>query len=140
MLLETPIEMKYDSLEDAFPEVDYGITPLGSRVVVQIRRAKKKTASGLFIPEEARKTEAANTQVSLVRAIGPLAFKNRNTMETWPEGAWCQVGDFVRTPKYGGDRWTVKYQDDEEIEFVIFNDLDMIGKITADPTKVRAFI
>ena len=46
---------------------------------------------------------------------------------------------FVRTPKYGGDRWTVKFND-EEIEFVIFNDLDIIGKVTADPTTIRAFI
>ena len=72
-------------------------------------------------------------------AIGPLAYKNRNTMESWPEGNWCKIGDFVRTPKYGGDRWTVKFND-EEIEFVIFNDLDIIGKVTADPTSIRAFI
>jgi hypothetical protein len=60
-------------------------------------------------------------------------------MELWPEGAWCQIGDYVRTPKYGGDRWTVRFGE-EEIEFVIYNDLDVIGKITGDPTKIRAFI
>jgi hypothetical protein len=31
-------------------------------------------------------------------------------------------------------------KDGEEIEFVIFNDLDIIGKITGDPTQIRAFI
>lgn len=139
MLLENPISMAYDSLEDAFPAVDPGIVPFGSRVMVQIRRAKSQTKSGIFIPEEARKTEASNTQVAKVVAIGPLAYKNRNTMESWPEGHWCQLGDFVRTPKYGGDRWTVKFNE-EEIEFVIFNDLDIIGKVTADPTTIRAFI
>jgi hypothetical protein len=60
-------------------------------------------------------------------------------MEQWPEGAWCAVGDFVRSPKYGGDRWTVTH-DEEEIEFVMFNDLDILGKVTGDPTKIRAFI
>jgi co-chaperonin GroES (HSP10) len=139
MLLENPISMAYDSLDDAFPVVDPGIIPFGSRVMVQIRRAKSQTKSGIFIPEEARKTEASNTQVAKVVAIGPLAYKNRNTMESWPEGHWCQLGDFVRTPKYGGDRWTVR-SDEEEIEFVIFNDLDIIGKVTADPTTIRAFI
>jgi co-chaperonin GroES (HSP10) len=139
MLLENPIEMEYDSLEDAFPNVDSGIQPLGSRVIVQIRRAKKVTKGGLYIPEEARKTEASNTQVSKVVAIGVLAYRNRNTMEQWPEGAWCAVGDFVRSPKYGGDRWTVKL-DDEEIEFVMFDDLNILGKVTGDPTKIRAFI
>jgi co-chaperonin GroES (HSP10) len=139
MLLENPISMAYDSLDDAFPVVDPGIIPFGSRVMVQIRRAKSQTKSGIFIPEEARKTEASNTQVAKVVAIGPLAYKNRNTMESWPEGHWCQLGDFVRTPKYGGDRWTVR-SNEEEIEFVIFNDLDIIGKVTADPTTIRAFI
>jgi co-chaperonin GroES (HSP10) len=139
MLLETPLSMSYDSLEDAFPEIDPGIIPFGSRVMVQIRRAKSQTSGGIYIPEEARKTEASNTQVSKVALVGPLAFKNRNTMTMWPEGAWCNTGDFVRTPKYGGDRWTVKHEG-EEIEFVIFNDLDIIGKITGDPTRIRAFI
>lgn len=139
MLLEKPLQMHYESVNDAFPEIDPGIIPFGSRVLVQVRIAKKKTAGGIVIVDEVRKTEAANTQVSRVIAMGPLAFKNRNTMESWPEGAWCQNGDFVRTPKYGGDRWTVVHKDDEEVEFVIFNDLDIVGKITADPTKIRAF-
>ena len=139
MLLETPLSMQYDSIDDAFPDVDPGIIPFGSRVMVQIRRAKSQTSGGIYIPEEARKTEASNTQVAKVAAIGPLAYKNRSTMESWPEGNWCQIGDFVRTPKYGGDRWTVK-SGDEEIEFVIFNDLDIIGKVTIDPTQIRAFI
>lgn len=139
MLLETPIEMGFESIEDAFPKVDCGIEPFGSRVIVQIRRAKSKTKSGLYIPEEARKTEASNTQVARVVSIGVLAYRNRNTMEMWPEGSWCDVGEFVRTPKYGGDRWTVKV-DDEEIEFVMFDDLNILGRVTGDPTKMRAFI
>jgi len=139
MLLETPLSMSYDSIEDAFPAVDPGIIPFGSRVMVQIRRAKSQTSGGIYLPEEARKTEASNTPVAKIAAIGPLAYKNRSTMESWPEGNWCQIGDFVRTPKYGGDRWTVKSGDDE-IEFVIFNDLDIIGKVTIDPTQIRAFI
>ena len=139
MLLEKPLQMHYDSLEDAFPEIEPGIIPFGSRILVQVRVAKKKTAGGIVMPDEVRKTEAANTQVSRVVAMGPLAFKNRNTMESWPEGAWCNTGDFVRTPKYGGDRWTVVHKEDEEVEFVIFNDLDIVGKVTTDPLKMRAF-
>lgn len=139
MLLEKPLQMHYESVDDAFPEVDPGIIPFGSRILVQVRVAKKKTAGGIVIVDEVRKTEAVNTQVSRVVAIGPLAFKNRSTMESWPEGSWCNVGDFVRTPKYGGDRWTVVHKEDEEVEFVIFNDLDIVGKVTTDPTKIRAF-
>lgn len=139
MLLETPIDLSHDTIDEAFPAVDCGIDPFGSRVIVQIRRAKTQTKAGLYIPEEARKTEASNTQTSRIVAIGPLAYKNRSTMEQWPEGSWCNVGEFVRTPKYGGDRWTVKHED-EEIEFVMFNDLDILGRVRGDPLKIRAFI
>lgn len=139
MLLEKPMEMAYDSIDDAFPTVDCGVKPFGSSVIVQIRRAKAQTKGGLYIPEEARKTESSNTQVARVVAIGPLAYKNRNTMESWPEGAWVMKHDFVRVPKYGGDRWAVEFGD-EEIEFVMFNDLDIRGQITGDPLKMRAFI
>jgi hypothetical protein len=37
MLLEKPLQMQYDSIEDAFPEVDPGIIPFGSRILVQVR-------------------------------------------------------------------------------------------------------
>ena len=77
-------------------------------------------------------------------SVGPLAFKNRNTMEQWPEGSWCKVGEFVRVPKYGGDRWEVplsnKMGDNESAMFVIFNDLDIIGQVTGDPLAIKAFI
>jgi len=139
MLLEKPMEMSYESIEDAFPSVDCGVKPYGSSIIVQIRRAKSQTKGGVYIPEEARKTESSNTQVSRVVAIGPLAYKNRNTMQPWPEGAWCSVGTFVRVPKYGGDRWSVDLNG-EEVEFVMFNDLDIRGEITGDPLKMRAFI
>ena len=76
----------------------------------------------------------------LFRSVGALAFKNRNTMESWPEGSWCKPGDYVRVPKYGGDRWEVPMESGESALFVIFNDLDIIGQVTGDPLAIRAFI
>jgi co-chaperonin GroES (HSP10) len=116
------------------------VLPFGSRVLVQIRTAKSKTAGGIILPGETKDTEKWNTQVAKVIALGPLAFKNRDTQKTWPEGEWCQPGDFVRVPKYGGDRWEVKIEKDESAMFVIFNDLDIIGKIEGDPLAIKAFI
>ncbi len=134
------VEFSYDGEEDAFPAVDPGVQPFGSRVLLQIRRAKSKTKGGIILAGETRDTETWNTQVAKVRSIGPLAFHNRNTLEAWPEGAWVAVGDYVRAPKYGGDRWSVRIDDGEEILFVIFNDLDLLGKITGDPLAMKAFL
>lgn len=130
----------YSGLEEAFPDTDCGLKPLGSRVIVQIRTPKKQTSGGLYVPQESRDTELWNTQVAKVISIGPAAFRNRDTLELWPEGAWCEPGHFVRVPKYGGDRWEVPVKNGEEALFAIFNDLDIIGRVTIDPLKVVAFL
>ena len=127
-------------MAEAFPTATAGIQPFGSRVLVQIRTPKSKTASGIIIDTGSRDAEKWNTQVARVVSVGPLAFKNRNTMVDWPEGSWCAAGDYVRVPKYGGDRWEVPLPDGESALFVIFNDLDIIGRVTGDPLAIRAFI
>lgn len=134
------VEFAYDGEADAFPDIDPGVRPFGSRVLLQIRRAKSKTKGGIILAGETRDTEMWNTQVAKVRSFGPLAFHNRNTMEPWPEGAWVAVGDYVRAPKYGGDRWSVRDDEGDEIIFAIFNDLDLVAKITGDPLAMKAFL
>lgn len=133
------VEFAFDGLADAFPEIDPGFKPLGSRILVQVRRSKSKTKHGIILPDEVRDTEQWNTQVAKVIAIGPLAFKNRNTMQPWPEGDWVKEGSFVRAPKYGGDRFGVPH-DGDEIIFVVINDLDLVGVVTGDPLAMKAFI
>lgn len=135
------ISFGYDSIDEAFPAADPGIAPFGSRVLVQIRTPKKKSKGGIILTGDVRETEHYNTQVAKVISVGSLAFKNRNTMEPWPEGSWCEVGDFVRVPRYGGDRWSVKTADGEdEAIVVIFNDLDLVGKVTGDPMAIKSFL
>ena len=139
--LANKVEFGYGSIDEAFPPCDPGIHPFGSRVLVQIRTPKNKTKGGIILTSETRETDAWNTQIAKVVAVGELAFKNRTTMEPWPEGSWCAPGDFVRVPKYGGDRWTVKTASGEdEALLVIFNDLDLVGKVTGDPLAIKAFI
>jgi len=131
-----------DAMAEAFPAVDAGIQPFGSRVLIQIRTPKKKSAGGIIIDiHGSNETEKWNTQIGKVIALGPLAFKNRNDMKSWPEGDWCKADEYVRVAKYGGDRWEVKIPGtDASAMFVIFNDLDIIGQVTGDPLAIRAFI
>ena len=129
-----------DAMAEAFPAAEAGIQPFGSRVLVQIRSPKQRTATGIILDVGSRDTEKWNTQVAKVISIGPLAFKNRNTMASWPEGSWCVEGEYVRVAKYGGDRWEVPMPNGESALFVIFNDLDIIGRVNVDPLSIRAFI
>ena len=131
-------------LQEAFPAVDPGAVPVGGRILVQWRQTKKTvTSSGIVLVEETKETEKWNNQVARVIAIGPLAFKKRDTLEPWPEGNWIEVGDYVRMPKWGGDRWEVPFGDKEDGEsalFSIFNDHEVIAKVTGDPLQVKAFL
>jgi len=132
------------TLEEAFPEVEPLMAPYGARVLVQLRAVKEKvTTAGILLPEDVKEAEKWNTMIGKVIAIGPLAFKKRDTMESWPEGAWAQVGEYVRVPKWGGDRWEVDFEQDGvkgKALFTFFNDHELIGKVTGDPLKIKAFI
>ncbi|UOF78415.1 chaperonin 10 kd subunit [Caudoviricetes sp.] len=132
-----------EELAWAFPDVKPGMAPLGGRVVVQLRRIKKKTGR-IVLVEETKENEKWNNMIGKVVALGPLAFMNRDTMTTWPEGAWAQVGDFVRVPKWGGDRWEIKDPSDEENEdpvlFMTLNDHELIAKVTSNPLSFKAYV
>jgi hypothetical protein len=65
-------------------------------------------------------------------------------MESWPEGTWAQVGDFVRVPRWGGDRWerndpNADFKEDPVL-FMTINDHEVIAKITDDPLSFKAYV
>ena len=129
-----PVASNEAALREAFPAVDPGAVPVGGRILVQWRATPKKvTSSGIVLVEETKETEKWNNQVAKVIAMGPLAFKKRDSLDPWPEGNWIEVGDYVRMPKWGGDRWEVPYGDSELGEtalFSVFNDHEVIAKVT----------
>lgn len=133
--------LDYGSLERAFPNVSPGLRPFGDRVLVQIRSPMERTRSGFVLPHEAMETEKWNTQVAKVIAIGPVAFRNRDTLQPWPEGDWVKPGMYIRCPKYGGDRWEVAVPGQAESAlFVLFRDADLGGEIEGDPLAMVAYL
>lgn len=127
-------------MELAFPKVNPHFKPFSYFVLAQIRTPKLTSNGGLILVEDTRETEKWNTQVAKVIALGPVAFKSRTTLEPWPEGAWCKPGEFVRAPKYGGDRFEVPIPGrDEKALFAVFKDLELTGEVD-DPLSVLAFI
>jgi co-chaperonin GroES (HSP10) len=139
------VDSQESELAWAFPSVDPGAKPLGGRILVQLRRTKKKaTSAGIILVEETKETEKWQNMVAKVIEIGPLAFKHRDTMQAWPEGSWCAVGEYIRVPKWGGDRWEVKVPGEDDLEdpalFMVLNDHEIIAKLTGDPLAMKAFI
>jgi co-chaperonin GroES (HSP10) len=145
MSVNEPVAFDQAEIDWAFPVVDPGAKPLGGRILVQLRRTKKKaTSAGIILVEETKETEKWNNMVAKVLMIGPLAFKNRDTMQSWPEGSWVEVGDYIRVPKWGGDRWEVKVPGEDDLEdpalFMVLNDHEIIASLTGDPLAMKAFL
>lgn len=117
-------------LDTAFPEIDPGVTPLGARILVQLRTVREKTAGGLIIVEDTRQFNKANTQLAKIIRLGPLSYRNRETGELWKEGVWARPGDFVRIPRYGGDRFERKIPGTNDTAiFAIFSDHELVAKV-----------
>jgi co-chaperonin GroES (HSP10) len=129
--------------QECFPDVDPGVEILGDRVLVQLRREKTLSKGGIFLVEETRQTLRFNETVAKVINIGPLAYKSPDDLTPWPEGPWCNVGDLVRTIKYGGDRFVVQPDDEgAPVVFITLQAREVISKIKSFEAaqKMKAFV
>ncbi len=126
----------FETLDEAFPQCDPGITPLGARVLLQLKSVKRASKGGIILVDETRESERVQSMVAKVLALGPIAFKNRDTLTEWGEGLWCSVGDYVRVPRWSGDRFTIPNPNDQddEISIQVLNDFELWAKV--EPAKV----
>ena len=117
-------------LATAFPDVVPGVRPLGARVLIQLRTVREKTQGGIVLVEDSKDFNKANTQLGKIITLGPIAFRNRDSGELWREGVWARVGDFVRVPKWGGDRFERKIPGTNDTAiFCIFSDHELIAQV-----------
>ncbi len=131
------------SEQECFPNIDPGVEILGDRVLVQLRREKTTSKGGIFLVEETRQTLRFNETVAKVISIGPLAYKSPEDLTPWPEGPWCNVGDLVRTIKYGGDRFVVQPDDDgAPVVFITLQAREVISRIKSFEAaqKMKSFV
>lgn len=121
------------TLDTAFPSVDPGVIPLGARILVQLRTVRERTSGGIVIVEDTKQFNKANTQLAKIIHLGPLSYRNRDTGELWKEGVWARPGDYVRIPKWGGDRFerSISGTNDTAI-FAIFSDHELVAKVNPE--------
>lgn len=131
------------SEEECFPHIDTGIEVAGDRVLVQLRREKSTSKGGIILVDETKQTLRFNETVAKVIQIGPLAYKSPEDLTPWPEGNWCNVGDLVRTIKYGGDRFVVQPDDEgSPVVFITLQAREVISRIKnfEYAQKMKAFV
>jgi co-chaperonin GroES (HSP10) len=142
--MKKPSSILDQTLEAAFPDVDPGERPCGSLILIQVKRAATRTKGGLHLTSSDQQTEYDNTKVAKVIALGPLAFKNRETGVEWPERAWFKVGDYIRLSQHNATTWTVPLPGtrgigiEERVVFGYMDELHVRG-IVNDPMATEAF-
>ena len=79
------------------------IKPLGDKVVVQLTEAEEKTASGIYLPDSAKKKPTEGKVV----AVG-----NGRTLDSGQKNELSvKVGDRVLFSKYGGNEVNIDGED-----------------------------
>lgn len=115
-----------------FPTVAYGTRPNGGNVHVQLRMVPRK--SGMIeLPQQTRDFNEQQTALGIVRAVGPAAFKARDTGVPWHEGPWYQVGDLVMVRRHQGRRFAVSVPGTEDrVIIAVVNEYDVDSTVDAD--------
>jgi co-chaperonin GroES (HSP10) len=140
-VLKSLADCGYDSVDEAFPELrDHGFHPFSNYLLVQMRLPKKRTASGLILTSDIQDMDQYETLLGKVIGMGPLAFRNRQTMEPWPEGQWATVGSYVYCPKYTINSRFIPVGD-EMVQIRFVKDTDLIcGVDEAKVLNLTAYI
>jgi hypothetical protein len=128
-----------------FPDIEPPTYPTGLHIIVQLFVPTKtltfKGGKKIWLPDETVTSNQARAQTALVRAVGPAAYRHRQTLRLWPEGHWCVPGMFIRVPMYGGDRMEVPFDrpdgSGDSVLFVIFRDQDCLSVVRGDPTTIK---
>jgi len=98
--------------------------PSGYRILIAVPELEGKTEGGVYMPDDLKTREETASIIGFVMAVGPEAYADTTR---FPNGAWCNEGDFVIFRSYSGTRFKIKGK-----EFRIIND-DTVEAVVDDP-------
>ena len=101
--------------------------PVGYRLLIALPRVEDEYDSGLVKADQTKHAEMVLSMMGAVIDMGEQAYADK---ERFPNGPWCQVGDFVMFRPNSGTRFRVNNQ-----EYRLLND-DSIEAVVADPRGV----
>jgi co-chaperonin GroES (HSP10) len=106
--------------------------PKGYKILIAIPKLEEKFEnSSLIRPDNLSKKEETATVVGMVVKLGSLAYKDE---DKFPDGPWCNEGDFILMRAYSGTRFKVVTEDGEQ-EFRLIND-DVVEAVVDDPRGI----
>ena len=98
--------------------------PKGYKLLISIPKMADKTEGGVHMPDNLIKAEETASIIGFVVDLGEEAYKDASK---FPNGAYCQKGDFVIFRSYSGTRFKIKGE-----EFRLIND-DTVEAVVDDP-------
>ena len=127
--LETVLDSK--AIEQDVNLLDRLPTPTGYRIFVLPYAGPKKTKGGLYLSDKTQATIQMTTVCAYVLKVGDLAYKDK---EKFPNGPWCEKGDWVIFGRYAGARFKI-----EGGEVRILNDDEIIARIKNPEDILHAY-
>jgi co-chaperonin GroES (HSP10) len=106
-------------------------SPTGYRILVLPYAGPKKTKGGLYLADTTQETIQMTTVCAYVLKMGDLCYKDK---EKFPNGPWCNKGDWVIFGRYAGSRFKI-----EGGEVRILNDDEIIAKINNPEDILHAY-
>jgi co-chaperonin GroES (HSP10) len=106
-------------------------SPTGYRILVLPYAGPKKTKGGLYLADTTQETIQMTTVCAYVLKMGDLCYKDK---EKFPNGPWCEKGDWVIFGRYAGSRFKI-----EGGEVRILNDDEIIAKINNPEDILHAY-
>jgi co-chaperonin GroES (HSP10) len=98
--------------------------PKGYKVLIGIPEVSDTTEGGVIRPDSIRTVEETASIIGFVIKRGPDSYSDK---ERFPNGAYCEEGDFVIFRSYSGTRFKIHGK-----EFRLVND-DTIEAVVDDP-------
>jgi co-chaperonin GroES (HSP10) len=102
-------------------------TPSGYRILCAIPEVENEYDNGLLKADETINYEEKLATVLFVVEMGPDCYKDE---KRFPNGAWCQKGDFVIVRPNAGTRLLIHGR-----EFRMIND-DVVEAVVQDPRGI----
>jgi len=121
-----PTEEELENM-DAIEKATQMPQPSGHKILCALVDATDKFDSGILKADETKMVEELTSPVLFVIRLGVSAYKDK---DRFPDGPWCQEGDFILTRPYTGTRIKIHGK-----EFRIIND-DQVDGTVMDPRGI----
>ena len=117
-------------LMPAAEDIRGAVEPTGYKVLIYIVRPEE-IRRGVARPDDSLAVEETASPIAQVISLGPLAYKDETR---FPDGPWCQPGDFILMRPYSGTRFR---RQDFPFQYRLINDDTVEAVIRCDPHEIQ---